>query len=304
MASDQAITLQVPGLDQDVALYVHGAQDRHVSRSIRDNGIWEPYETSLILALLSPGGVFVDVGANIGYFSVVAAVRVGREGRVFAFEPGPDNFRLLQRSAELNGLSDRIHAVEAGLAADAGKARLFLSEDNLGDHQIFSTGEGRASTGIQLLNGADYLGPKLRQIGRVTPDRVAPDRVAPDRVAPDRVTPDLLKIDTQGSEYGVVEGLLPLLRSLPSVPTILVELTPLSLRQFGASGRQLIELLAGLDQSMWIVDHVEHRLVAYPAEELARWCDDVDAVPGDAGFMNILVGDHTRIARLPGAEEN
>jgi FkbM family methyltransferase len=279
MSSNQAITLQIPGLGQAVALHVHGAQDRHVSRCIRNSGIWEPYETSLMLALLPPGGVFVDVGANIGYFSILAAARTGREGRVFAFEPGPDNFRLLQQSAELNGFSERIHAVEAGLAAVAGEARLFLSEDNLGDHQIFSTGEGRASTGIQLLHGADYLGPRLKRI-------------------------ELLKIDTQGSEYGVVEGLLPLLLSLPECPTTLVELTPLSLRQFGASGRALIELLARLDQSMWIVDHVEQRLVPCPAEELAQWCDDVDAVAGDAGFMNILVGDRARIARLPGAEEN
>lgn len=278
MSSDQAVSLQVPGLDQLVALHVHGAEDRHVSRCIRDNGIWEPYETSLVLALLAPGGVFVDVGANIGYFSLLAASRVGPEGQVFAFEPGPDNFRLLLRSSERNNFSDRIHAVEAGLASNAGEAKLFLSEDNLGDHQIFSTGEGRASTGITLLNGTDYLGSKLNRI-------------------------DLLKIDTQGSEHGVVAGLLPLLQSLPEMPIILVELTPLSLRQCGASGRKLIALLAKLGQSMWIVDHVEHRLVLCAELDLAQWCDDVDAVAGDSGFMNILVGNRDRIAQLPGAEE-
>lgn len=279
MSTDQTVSLQVPGLEQPGSLYVHGDEDLHVSRCLREQGIWEPYETSLMLALLPPGGVFVDVGANIGYFSILAAGQVGREGRVFAFEPGPDNFRLLRQSARLNGLNDRIHAVEAGLAAEAGEARLFLSEDNLGDHQIFSAGDDRASVAINLLNGADYLGSKIERL-------------------------DLLKIDTQGSEYGVVKGLLPLLQSLPEVTTILIELTPLSLRQFGASGRKLIELMARLDQSMWIVDHVKHRLVPSTVAELAQWCDDVDAVPGDAGFMNILVGDRARIASLPGAEGN
>jgi FkbM family methyltransferase len=284
MPPHKAVMLQVPGLDQATSLYIHGPEDQHVSRSIRQQGIWEPYETSLVLALLPPGGVFVDVGANIGYFSIVAARQVGERGQVYAFEPGSENFSLLQQSAELNGLGNRIHAVEAGLAAEGGRARLFLSENNLGDHQIFSTGEGRASTDIRLLNGSDYLGPELEQN--------------------DRVVVDLLKIDTQGSEYGVLEGLMPLLEGLLPPPTILLELTPLSLRQSGASGRALVELLSRLDQSMWIVDHVEHRLVPCPATELAQWCDDVDAVTGDAGFMNILVGNYGLIAKLPGAEEN
>lgn len=276
MSPVNPVTLQVQGLDPQPVLYVHGVEDRHVSRRIRQSGIWEPYETSLMLELLPPGGVFLDVGANIGYFSILAAGHMGPRGQVFAFEPGPENFRLIQRSAAANDLEGRIHAVEAGLAAADGAARLFLSEDNLGDHQIFSTGEGRSSTGIRLLNGANYLRSKLERI-------------------------DLVKIDTQGSEYGVVEGLLPLLQSLS--PAILVELTPLSLRQCGSSGRALVELLARLDQSIWIVDHIGHALEPCAPDELARWCDDVDAVPGDAGFINILVGDRARLASLPGARE-
>ncbi len=58
----------------------------------------------------------------------------------------------------------------------------------------------------------------------------------------------------------------------------------------GASGRALIELLAELGEPFWIVDHVEHRLVPCAREELAVWCDNVDACEDDRGFMNILVG--------------
>ena len=87
-----------------------------------------------------------------------------------------------------------------------------------------------------------------------------------------------------------MSGLMPLLQSLPEMPRMIIELTPLSLRQAGSSGRALIELLATLGQPMWIVDHIEHRLAASNAVELAQWCDNVDAVAGDMGFMNILVG--------------
>lgn len=265
MKQAQPIALRIPDLPQPLQLYIHGEQDKHVSRRIREEGIWEPYETSLVLSLLQPGDVFVDVGANIGYFSVLAASVIGECGKVFAFEPDPDNFRLLQANAALNGLQERISAAEAGLAETAADGRLFLSEDNLGDHQIFGAGPERNSVPISLVNGSQYLGPRLQRL-------------------------DLLKVDTQGSEYQVMAGLLPLLQSLPNVPRVIIELTPLSLRQGGASGRQLIELLATLQQPLSIVDHIQHRLVVSDAAELAQWCDDVEAVAGDSGFMNILVG--------------
>lgn len=265
MTTHAPIRLRIPGLTQSLQLYVHGAQDRYVSRRIRDEGIWEPFETSLLLSFLRTGDIFVDVGANIGYFSVLGASVVGEGGAVFAFEPDPANFQLLQASAALNALQGRISAVQAGLAAVNADGRLFLSEDNLGDHQIHCADPGRDSLPITLHNGSQYLRGKLQRL-------------------------DLLKIDTQGSEYEVMLGLMPLLQELPRPPRIIIELTPLSLRQAGASGRALIELLATLGQPLWIIDHIEHRLAASSAHELAQWCDDVEAVAGDEGFMNILVG--------------
>ena len=261
----QPVTLRIPELAHPPQLYLHGEQDLYVSRRIREEGIWEPYETSLLLSLLQPGDVFVDVGANIGYFSILAATVVGEQGTVYAFEPDPENYRLIEANVALNNLQGRIHPVQAGLSSAAGDGQLFLSDDNLGDHQIYPTGESRATVPVALVNGDEYLAGRLQRL-------------------------ELLKVDTQGSEYEVMLGLLPLLQRLAVPPRIIIELTPLSLRQAGASGRALIELLAQLQQPMWIIDHIEHRLVASSGEELARWCDDVDAVPGDAGFMNILSG--------------
>ena len=263
--TNSPVRLRIPRLGEPLRLIVHGERDRFVSRQIREEGIWEPYETSLLLDLLAPGGVFVDVGANLGYFSMVAARAVGGNGRVFAFEPEPENFRLLQANAELNGLQPRIHSLQAGLAAGDGQGRLYLSATNLGDHRIRAPGAVGESLPIALINGGQYLEGRLSRI-------------------------DVLKVDTQGSEYEVMLGLMPLLRRLPRPLRILIELTPLSLRQSGACGRALVELLATLEMPMWIVDHIGHRLSRHSAEALARWCDNVDAAEGDEGFMNILVG--------------
>jgi len=263
------VHLSIPSLPASLQMYVHGLQDKHVSHKIREEGIWEPYETSLLVSRLKPGDVFVDVGANIGYFTILAASLVGEQGQVFAFEPDPANFALLTKNSIHNSLQSSIHAVLAGLSVTNESGNLYLSEDNLGDHKIYPGQGSRKSLSIELLDGADYL---RRQLLQANLSQIS-----------------MIKIDTQGSEYQVVAGLMPLLLELPSVPSILIELTPYSLRQAGFSGRELIELLARLNQTFWIVDHIEHRLVVSSSEELAKWCDDVDACEGDEGFMNILL---------------
>ena len=260
------VSLRLPGLARSLHLYVHGEQDAHVSRRLREEGVWEPCESQLVLALLRPGDVFVDAGANIGYFSLLAASRVGATGRVYAFEPDPDNFRLLEANARLNGMSGCVTAVQAALAETAGQGLLYRSRDNLGDHRVFPGDDARDSLPVRQLRGSEYLA------GRV-------DRI------------DLVKVDTQGSEYQVIAGLLPLLKELAARPRFIVELTPHALRQAGASGRALVELLGTLGQPMWIIDHTRDQLHPSSAGDLSRWCDNWDAVPESRGFMNILVGE-------------
>jgi FkbM family methyltransferase len=259
------VSLTTTGLKQPLSLFIHGEHDLHVSRRLREEGVWEPYESSLILNLLRPGDVFVDVGANIGYFSLLAATVVGSSGQVFAFEPDPGNFELMLASLQYNDLASTVQAVQAALAEEDGEASLYLSDDNLGDHKIYAPSQQRPSLAIKLLQGSRYLQSRVQHI-------------------------DLIKVDTQGAEYRVMQGLMPLLQGQQEPPAVLIELTPLSLREAGSSGRALVELLATLGQPFWIVDHIEHRLVSVEAEEMARWCDNVDQCQGDEGFINILVG--------------
>lgn len=269
MTSSEPVALCIPGMHTALQMYVHGPEDKHVSRKIREQGLWEPFETSLIMSRLQAGDVFVDVGANIGYFTIIAASLVGEQGQVYAFEPDPENYRVLQKNCAHNLSQPNVHAVRGGLSSRDCAAQLYLSEDNLGDHQVYSNGGVREQLDITLYQGADYLRRRREH-----------DHCE---------TIDLIKVDTQGSEYDVMLGLMPLLQEMSVPPTILIELTPFSLRQAGSSGRDLIELLAALQQDFWIVDHIEHQLVLSSAEALAQWCDNVDAVDGDEGFMNILV---------------
>ncbi len=264
----ETVDLQVPSLSTELRLAVHGEADLHVSKTLRETGLWEPYETALLLDALAPGNCFLDVGANIGYFSVLAASRVGASGQVFAFEPEPGNAALLRHSVALNGFDSVVTVCEAALTDTAGEGRLYINPTNYGDHQLHAALADGAhkpeAISVPLVVGADWLSGRAARV-------------------------DVVKVDVQGAEVQAIQGLLPILHSSLPELSLLIELSPRSLRLAGRSGRELITLLATLQLDFFIVDHLEHRLVPSTAEELAIWCDNVDAYPDDAGFMNIYL---------------
>lgn len=83
--------------------------------------------------IVSPAGLssIVDVGANVGYYSLVAAQAVGGAGHVWAFEPVPGNLALIRMSAEDNGYGDRIHVLPQAVDAVSGTARIYLGPEDL-----------------------------------------------------------------------------------------------------------------------------------------------------------------------------
>src|SRR6056297_1236331 len=173
--------LKVSGLPSSLKMFVHDRNDAFISKSIIEDGIWEEQETSILLALLKPGHVFVDVGANLGYFSLIASLLVAEQGSVVAFEPEAENFRLLKMNCELNELTN-VHCVNAALGHENAEGSLFLSESNMGDHSISPGDERQQRQDIAIVNGSELL---LNLQNRV----------------------DVIKIDTQGYEYEVLLGL-------------------------------------------------------------------------------------------------
>lgn len=258
---------------QSLAMFVHQKTDIHISEQIIENGIWESYETSILEKLLFPGATFIDVGANIGYYSLIGAVLVGDNGRVVAFEPEQDNFALLEKNLSFNHIKNVV-AVNAGLSADQRQGKLYLNKENRGDHQIYqqtSSAAPRTEQAISLVAGNDFLSqqlfPPVRQI-------------------------DVLKIDTQGAEFLVLSGLMPLLKaSLPRLKMI-IEFTPYSLKQAGASGMALLELVNELELPMQLIDHLRRQLRPISRLEMQQWIAQTDAAVGNEGFINLLVGHH------------
>ena len=157
---------------------------------------YEPRLTQYFVDHLRPGGVFVDVGANCGYFSMLAAGLIGTSGRVFSFEPNPPVFRELAEHLSRNALIDRVRAFELALSdRRTDNASLFVTSQHSGLSTLVSD---------SIVAAGHFGGSTAVPIKTVLFDDWR-DAQSVDRI-------DLMKIDVEGFEAQVLGGMRQCLR--------------------------------------------------------------------------------------------
>src|SRR5262249_518253 len=140
-----------PVLVRGQRMYLHDpARDRWVSRPLLLGQPYEPYETDLVLGLAREGDVVVDLGANLASYPLLLARQVGPSGKVFAFEPDPDNFALLARNVEANGYQNVV-LINKAASDQGGTARLHKSADNQGDPRLYASPGVRPFVEVQCV---------------------------------------------------------------------------------------------------------------------------------------------------------
>jgi FkbM family methyltransferase len=162
------------------------------------------------------GSLVIDVGANVGFFSLRFAEWVGDTGKVISIEPEQRNYAGLVSSLERAGLLARVQALRAVAAAEPGTALLEINPLHPADHKL-----SRDNVGVPVT--------------AVTLDGLVSDR--------DRLRPALVKIDVQGAEMLVLQGMTGILET--ARPVLFVELYERGLNMFGASVSAVLNLLAG-----------------------------------------------------------
>ena len=135
LAADPPPAAEVVAVRTDVGELLLHAGDEVMTPIIQATGRWEEDEVRWMRGLLRPGQTVVDCGANVGYFSVLAAAAVGSEGHVVAFEPERANLRLLRHNLWRNG-ADNVRVVPAAAADRRGAMALRWNASNRGDHQV------------------------------------------------------------------------------------------------------------------------------------------------------------------------
>jgi FkbM family methyltransferase len=164
-------------------------------------GTYEPDLQTAARQFIKSGMVVYDVGANIGYISLMAARLVGSEGKVFAFEALPDNISRLNQNIILNDFQERVHAVHAAVVGKVGKVSFFT-------HASGAMGKAQGSAG----RNEDYS--KTIKVQGITLDDFVYARGNP--------APSLIKMDIEGGEGMALSGMHRLLEEIH--PILLIEL--------------------------------------------------------------------------------
>ncbi|MGL4424510.1 MAG: FkbM family methyltransferase [Gemmataceae bacterium] len=189
-----------------------------VAREAFYTGRYEPQETALFNSVLKPGMTFLDLGANWGYFSLLAATRVGPTGRVHSFEPDPRILALLRQNVALNQFQNvTIHPVAAS--------------DGPGELRFTGFSETGGNWGISTLAGDGT--------NAFTAATVAVDPYL-DQQGVDQV--DFVKMDIEGAEDLALAGMDAGLRR-GRYRQLMIELHPGRLAERGRNARDLIDLL-------------------------------------------------------------
>ncbi|MBA2527101.1 MAG: FkbM family methyltransferase [Pyrinomonadaceae bacterium] len=219
------------------------------------NGIYEPFETEIVKTEIRKGDIVLDIGANIGYYTLIFANLVGPEGKVFAFEPDARNFALLEKNVEANGYHNVI-LVNKAVSNKNGKIRLYLSDD-IGDHRTYDPGDGRKFGEIEAIRLDDYF---MQGSSRV----------------------NFIKMDIQGAEWDAIQGMNLLLQKNKDLKVI-TEFSPKLLRISGIRPEDYLRLLINHDLKLYHADERVQKIEPVNiAEPLEKW------MPSNRSYTNLL----------------
>jgi len=228
------VSLRIRHVEQRKQLEVRFRE--HLGLIFRGAEAYEPQYVSVFRKLVRPGDTVFDVGANIGFYTVLFSAWVGPRGRVVAYEPDPANLKLLRRNLQLNDCQNVIVSPIA-LSNEPGSEPFSL------DHITRATGHlGRGST-----YGSATFGTGQEALITVVTSTL-------DDEVRKFGAPDLIKMDIEGGEHNALAGGFDLLRG--SRPIIVSELNAWSNEQSigTARARQTTKLLTDAKYSLWDLD--------------------------------------------------
>jgi len=178
---------------------------------------YEKVETQVMKDNIKKGDIVIDCGANIGYYTLLFSELVGKSGKVFAFEPDPANFSLLQKNLKVNNVNNVV-ALNLAVSDKNGEDILFLDKNNVGHNRMYSEGDkDKDKIKINCVKLDDYFKNFKREI-------------------------NLIKLDIEGAEGKAIKGSLNLIKKNKDIKLIL-EFFPFALKSCGTEPGELLTIL-------------------------------------------------------------
>jgi FkbM family methyltransferase len=227
-------------------------------------GVPEPGVTRRFLSLIKPGMVVVDIGANIGIYTLYAARLLGQQGKVYSFEPTPRTFEILKDNIQVNGLLELglIELRQAAVSDTVGTAQLAVFADNCGHNTLFFEREKVQQVTVSTVTLDEALGGETRV--------------------------DVVKIDAEGAEPFIIRGMHKILNRNPGI-RILLEFAPTHLRRAGVDPHDFLEEMSSLGFGIHRIHDVTGELNDSFGPELTEvFSANLELVrntPGSGGFV-------------------
>jgi len=233
----------------DELIFYYLSIDKYIGGHIVLNGSYEPFEMHILLSLLNEGDIAVDIGANIGVYTLTMTKRVGTTGKVYAFEPEPVNFELLTKNIKENNLTNVICS-EFAISNTATLTSLFLSEENFGDHRLYQDNTDRKVISVITDSLDNLLINKYKEGGSIK----------------------LIKIDTQGFEPFVIEGAKQIIQE--HLPAIFLEYWPDGFKNASADHSAMMDFLIRVYGKFYLIDEDHKRIFTTTRDFIDKYCDE------------------------------
>lgn len=210
--------------------------DKDDSMRLSIVGVYEPTTVKLLQKKVKKGDTVIDIGAHIGYYTLLAARRVGNKGKVYAFEPNKDNQRLLIKNLTANGYKN-VEIIDKAVAEKPSKAKLFLSDVSTGMHSLINIDDSKESTIVDITSIDDFFGKKVPKVS-------------------------VIKMDIEGGEYAATKGMRKLVKKNKNI-TLFTEFSPFVIKKSGKSPIGFLNLLKKYGFELYSVDEMngEVRLI-------------------------------------------
>jgi len=192
---------------------------------------YEPDLVNLLQRELEPGDTFVDIGAHVGFFSLVAATLIHDTGKIYSFEPLPENYDLLNRNLYQNSIEQAV-TEDVLVGRKSGGGKLYLSPNNPGG----GTPNYSEARGHAMFDPDKYINKKV---------------ISADDYFEQESRIDFVKIDVQGGEFDVLKGMNRILSE--QSPELVVEIHKHALNNEDISPNVLFDFLTKLDYKPYAV---------------------------------------------------
>jgi len=244
MGDSKALTRTIYGHK----MYVK-TDDLSLAPHILLDGFWENWITKVFIREVQPGMAVCDIGANIGYYSLLAAAAVGDDGHLHCFEANPDVCEILFQNVEINGFLPRTKIVNKAVFSRTTKLEFNVCQKHQGSSSLF-------------------IDEKLAEVYQDNITKINVDAISLDDYFPQGSKVDFIKVDAEGSEPDIFKGASRLLSENQNIK-IMMEWAPAFLNRSDMTARDFWDILSSYGFKAFRIAH-DSTLILEGYEKLSR----------------------------------